>query len=77
MQFLLTEAEYKEMSDRPSRECFNKAADERQALCIKLAMETLKYCNAVPGTTRNNPCAYCDKCPAVDFCTSSYREFSK
>ena len=32
MQFLLTEAEYKEMSDRPSRECFNKAADERQAL---------------------------------------------
>ena len=75
MQFLLTEDEYREMSNRPSRECFDKAADERQALCIKLAMATQKYCLAVPGTCKG--AVYCDGCPAADFCKSDMRGWSK
>lgn len=75
MQYLLTEDEYREMSDRPARACLNKAMDERQALCIKLAMATRGYCLAVPGTCRG--LEYCDDCPSADFCQSDLRDWSK
>jgi len=77
VQYLLTEAEYREMSDRPARECLDKAVDERQALCIKFALAVRDYCLAVPYTCKDRGIAYCDDCPAANYCKDPKRDWSK
>jgi hypothetical protein len=75
MQYLLTEEEYRELSDRPSRACLDKAMDERQALCIKLALAHQGWCRGITGTLEGNePC--CDRCPSERFCKEPLKEYS-
>ena len=77
MQILLTKPEFDALSMCPTVEDHAKVCDERQALCIKLALATQDYCLAVPYTCKDKGEVYCDSCPAADFCHEPRQDWSK